>query len=460
MKWTTTTHTPDKTILGISEGFHDAGACVVKNGDILSATHAERYSRKKNDRWLHQSQMVDADVVAFYEKPWLKRTRQLYAGQGWKPARTKYDVAFSHHKTHAAAGFYTSTFDECNILVIDSIGEWDTISIWNAWMDGDTPRMKKIKSERYPFSLGLFYSAITQRIGLKPNEDEYITMGMAAYGEPIHVSDLRTYMYSNCHKGIGNVLPEARNEDIAASAQNMIENEILHYVQLYCKHDNLVFMGGVALNCVANSRIAALGKNMWIMPNPGDCGSSLGAAALAYGKKLKWKGPYLGTNICQEINPREVAEYLYDNAYCGIANGRAEFGPRALGNRSLLADPRREIKDTVNQIKRRQLFRPFAPAIMEEYADEYFSGPMNEYMQFVAKAKHDYSSVTHVDGTARVQIVRKDCQSVLRPILEEWYEKTGVPMLLNTSLNIKGQPMVDTWNDAEDFMREYNVKVF
>jgi len=447
-------------ILGISEGFHDAGACLIKDNEILLATHSERYSRKKNDRWLHQSQMVDADVIAFYEKPWLKRTRQLYAGQGWKPARTKYDVAFSHHKTHAAAGFYTSTFDECNILVIDSIGEWDTISIWHAWMDGDTPRMKKIKSERYPFSLGLFYSAITQRIGFKPNEDEYITMGMAAYGEPIHVSDLRTYMYSNCHKGIGNVLPQAKNEDIAASAQNMIENEILHYVQLYCKHDNLVFMGGVALNCVANSRIAALGKNMWIMPNPGDCGSSLGAAALAYGKKLKWKGPYLGTNIEQEINPREVAEYLYDNAYCGVANGRAEFGPRALGNRSLLADPRREIKDTVNQIKRRQLFRPFAPAIMEEYADEYFSGPMNEYMQFVAKAKHDYSSVTHVDGTARVQIVRKDCQSVLRPILEEWYEKTGVPMLLNTSLNIKGQPMVDTWSDAEDFTKEYNVKVF
>jgi carbamoyltransferase len=447
-------------ILGLSEGFHDAGACLIEDDEILSATHSERYSRKKNDRWLHPSQIVEADVVSFYEKPWLKRTRQLYAGQGWKPSRTKYNVAFSHHKTHAAAGFYTSTFDECNILVIDSIGEWDTISIWHAWMDGETPRMKKIKSERYPFSLGLFYSAITQRIGLKPNEDEYITMGMAAYGEPIHVSDLRTYMYSNCHKGIGNVLPTARNEDIAASAQNMIENEILHYVQLYCKHDNLVFMGGVALNCVANSRIAALGKNMWIMPNPGDCGSSLGAAALAYGKKLKWKGPYLGTNICQEINPREVAEYLYDYAYCGIANGRAEFGPRALGNRSLLADPRREIKDTVNQIKRRQLFRPFAPAIMEEYAKEYFSGPMNEYMQFVSKAKHDYSSVTHVDNTARVQIVRKDCQSILRPILEEWYEKTGVPMLLNTSLNIKGQPIVDTWSDAKEFMKEYNVKVF
>ena len=143
---------------------------------------------------------------------------------------------------------------------------------------------------------------------------------------------------------------------------------------------------------------------------------------------------------------------------CGVANGRAEYGPRALGNRSLLGDPRYDIKDTVNEIKRRQKFRPFAPAILEEYADEYFEGPMNEYMQFVAKAKHDYSSVTHVDGTARVQVVKKDCESVIRQILEEWYDQTGCPMLLNTSLNIKGQPMVNTWEDAEKFRWTYDVK--
>ena len=151
---------------------------------------------------------------------------------------------------------------------------------------------------------------------------------------------------------------------------------------------------------------------------------------------------------------------LLDNKVCGIANGKAEFGPRALGNRSLLGDPRFDIKDTVNQIKRRQLFRPFAPAILEEFKDEYFEGPMNEYMQFVAKAKHDYSSVTHVDGTARVQVVTKDCGSNLRFILEEFYEQTGCPMLLNTSLNIKGQPMVNTWEDAEEWSKKYNVAIF
>ena len=133
----------------------------------------------------------------------------------------------------------------------------------------------------------------------------------------------------------------------------------------------------------------------------------------------------------------------------GVANGKAEFGPRALGNRSLLGDPRYDIKDTVNAIKKREKFRPFAPAILEEFADEYFEGPMNRYMQFVANAKHDYKSVTHVDGTARVQVVEKDCKSIIRPILEEFYEKTGVPMLLNTSLNIKGKPMVNTEKDAE-----------
>ncbi len=450
-------------ILGLSEGFHDAGACLIQNGQIISATHAERYSRIKNDRWLHQKQKdIKADKIAFFEKPWLKRTRQLYAGQGWKPNRHKYDVSFYHHQTHAAAGFYTSSFDECNILVIDSIGEWDTISIWKAWMKDDKPKMKKIRSYKYPYSIGLFYSAITQVVGLKPNEDEYITMGMAAYGEPNYVKDMKNIMeFHNCHKGIDKFnLPIYKKEDLAASAQAVVEDRIINLVKKYCKHKNLIMMGGVALNCVANTKVAELGKHIWIMPNPGDCGSSLGAAALAYGKKLNWIDPYLGTNIKREINVKEIVNYLRNYNYCGVAHGCAEFGPRALGNRSLLADPRRDIKDTVNKIKQRQEFRPFAPAILEEFADEYFEGPMNEYMQFVAKAKHDHDSVTHVDGTARVQVVKKDCGSVIRPILEEWYEQTKCPMLLNTSLNIKGQPMVDNWDDAKEFEKKYKVKVF
>ncbi len=454
-------------ILGISEGFHDAAVALVDNkGNILHASHSERYSKIKNDPKIHPDQMNDLewrdiDYQAYYEKIWLKNTRRILSGQSPKSTDVYYDESFYHHQSHAAAGFYTSPFDEADVLVIDSIGEWDTISVWKAWTEKASlgyrkPRMKKIKSWKYPYSLGLFYSAMTQRVGLKPNEDEYILMGMAAFGEPIY--DLSELLYRNNHKGIGNYLPGARDVDLAASAQYLYEKELLKIIDEHCKHPNLVFMGGCALNCSANSKIQ--NKNIWIMPNPGDAGSALGAAALALGKKLKWKDAYLGYNINREINPKRVAQYIVDNSICGVANGRCEFGPRALGNRSLLGDPRLDIKDTVNNIKKRQKFRPFAPAILEEFVGGFFDGPSNEYMQFTAKAIHDYSSVTHVDGSARVQVVKKDCSSALRPILEEFYELTGVPMLLNTSLNIKGMPMVNDEKDAEEFESKYKVKVF
>ena len=443
-------------IIGISEGFHDAALCLLQNSKILYASQSERYSKVKNDPWVHPDQWPKADryqpnIVAYYEKPFRKNLRRLYAGQSWQKPRVNYDYSFGHHQSHAAAGYYTSPFDECNILVIDAIGEWDTISVWKA----KNNLMDKVYSKKYPYSLGLLYSAITQRIGLKPNEDEYITMCMSAFGNPKY--DLEYLLWENNHRGVGDIFPEASVEDLAASVQVLYERELLKLIEM-CPHENLVLMGGCALNCAANSKIK--GKNIWIMPAPGDAGSAIGAAALVLKKKIKWRSPYLGYPILQGVPVKSVVRELLDNKVCGIANGKAEFGPRALGNRSLLGDPRFDIKDTVNQIKRRQLFRPFAPAILEEFKDEYFEGPMNEYMQFVAKAKHDYSSVTHVDGTARVQVVTKDCGSNLRFILEEFYEQTGCPMLLNTSLNIKGQPMVNTWEDAEEWSKKYNVAIF
>ena len=446
--------------IGFSEGFHDAGMCIINhNSEILYAGHSERYSKQKGDKWLHSDQIKLIppnglnperwNKYAYYEKLFWKNSRFLYSGQDWdKNKRSlRIDKSYDHHKSHAAAGYYTSPFDDCNILVVDSVGEWTTVSIWD--------NMSKIHSRYYPYSLGLFYSAITRRIGLKPNEDEYITMGMAAYGEPIH--NLEKYLEQDCHRGLDHILPGAKNEDIAASAQSLFEEEILKLVEL-CPKKNLVIMGGCALNCKANSRIKD--KNIWIMPNPGDCGSSIGAAALMLKQKLKWKDPYLGYNIKNEINPNEVVKHLLKHSYCGIASGRAEFGPRALGNRSLIADPRKNIRDTINTIKKRQKFRPFAPAILQEYAEEYFRGPMNAYMQFVAHAKHDYESVTHIDGTARVQVVSQGDNTVLRTILEEWYNQTGCPMLLNTSLNIKGKPIVNDEHDAKEFEALYNVKVF
>ena len=224
---------------------------------------------------------------------------------------------------------------------------------------------------------------------------------------------------------------------------------------------NLCYGGGVALNCVANSKV--LPKHfdkIWIFPNPGDAGSSLGAALGYIGKQIDFKDCFLGYEIKGMPNPRKIVDSLLAYKVVGVANGKAEFGPRALGNRSLLGDPRYSIKRTVNRIKRRQKFRPFAPANLEEFADEYFEGPTNDYMQFGSQAKPAFTAVTHVDGSSRVQVVRADSTSIIRKILEEFYERTECPMLLNTSLNIKGKPLVNDRIQAQEFEKETGVKVF
>jgi carbamoyltransferase len=438
-------------ILGISEGSHDAAWTLIEDGEILEAHHAERHVRLKNFKWVPKSKLPKADIIIGHEVKHRVDERRKLAGQEPLPHNFDINQEYNHYETHAWAGWSTAPFDDCDILCVDAIGESETAAVFEV----RDKIFTKTWEMKYPQSLGLAYSAVTAALGYKPMEEEYIVMGLAAYGEPI--VDFDYLLDINCHKGIH--LPKGSPEDIAASIQAFYERQLLELVDKYCKHKNLILMGGCALNCVANSKIE--GKNIWIMPNPGDAGSSLGAAARHYGKKLNWKGPYLGTNIENNINPRDVARHLLEYGVAGIANGRAEFGPRALGNRSLLADPRRDISDTVNDIKRRQRFRPFAPAIVEEYSEQFFEGPMNEYMQFVAKAKHNYKSVTHVDGTARVQIVKPNTEgTLLREILEEWFELTRCPMLLNTSLNIKGEPMVDTWEHAESWQVKYNVKVF
>jgi len=202
------------------------------------------------------------------------------------------------------------------------------------------------------------------------------------------------------------------------------------------------------------------------MPNPGDCGSSLGAAALGHGGRINWQHPYLGTEIPGAYPTNAVLDELLNNKIVGVASGRAEFGPRALGNRSLLADPRgHEIKDRVNEIKRRQKFRPFAPVILEEHVNDYFTMPMNQptspYMQVVATCKKpdEFPAVIHKDNTSRVQTVSKDCGSGIRELLEKWMVLTGCPILLNTSLNIRGEPIVNDRSDADRFENKYGVKV-
>jgi carbamoyltransferase len=228
---------------------------------------------------------------------------------------------------------------------------------------------------------------------------------------------------------------------------------------------NLVYMGGVALNCSANRRVGSYFDNIWIMPCPGDAGSSLGAAALAHGSRINWTNAYLGHNIPGAYPVNAILDELVTRKIVGVASGRAEFGPRALGNRSLLADPRGpEIKDQVNEIKRRQKFRPFAPVILEEYVDQYFDMPRgfssSRYMQAVAGCRYPdlFPAIVHHDGSSRVQTVPAD-GSGIRELLEKWYVMTGCPMLLNTSLNIRGEPMVNDRADADRFEREYWVRV-
>jgi carbamoyltransferase len=316
---------------------------------------------------------------------------------------------------------------------------------------------------------------MTKRAGLKPLDEEYILMGMAAYA----IYDANMYgdflrdahdleFKQNLHIGCDEYHPGMTDFEIAASAQYTLE-QCLHHVMLRAeqigKSKNLVYMGGVALNCKANDLLGPYFKNIWIMPNPGDCGSSLGAAALTYGGKLNWTNAYLGTDIPGAYPVKELLSELVTNKIVGVASGRAEFGPRALGNRSLLADPRgAEIKDQVNAIKRRQEFRPFAPVILEELAHEYFdmpSGwPTSRYMQTVAYCKYpdEFPAIIHADKTSRVQTVPKD-GSGIRQLLEAWFEWTGCPMLLNTSLNIRGEPMVNDRADADRFEKLYGVRV-
>jgi len=491
-------------ILGISAGFHDAAATVISSrGDIVFAGHAERYSKKKNDAdinlgliWDACDQNLAVDHVAYYETPWKKQLRQWYSGQGieWNKLTTKQILkqqlkgffptashsCHSHHLSHAAGGFQTSPYDRATVVVIDAIGEWDTITIWGAEYDRQgRARYQRLWGQQYPHSLGLFYSAITQRVGLHPLDEEYITMGMSAYGsdhynrvmESVLIRDPYEIEFGqNLHTGVtDDFMGGLSNEDIAASAQRLLERligNVMRRARDFKWSTNLVYQGGVALNCLANRRLGNYFENIWIMPCPGDAGSSLGAAAFAYGKRLHWHNAYLGYNIPGAYPVDRIVCGLLDTGIVGVANGRAEFGPRALGNRSLLADPRgAKIKDQVNAIKRRQKFRPFAPVILEEHVGEYFAMPRgwsdSRYMQTVSLCKNPdlFPAIVHVDQTSRVQTVPKD-GSGIRQLLEAWHAQTGCPMLLNTSLNIRGEPMVNDRSDADRFEMLYGVTVY
>ena len=495
-------------ILGINALNHDAAITLIEDDKILFAAHAERYSGIKNDSNLNKEMFEDMeqygepDYVVYFERPWIKKLRQLKAGQYKEvfslknlPQRHldevmggKYsiDEYVDHHLSHASSTYFTSPYKESAVVCIDAIGEFDTISIWYA--KGN--KLEKRWSQVYPNSLGLWYSAMTQRLDLKPQEDEFILMGMAAWGKPNKKlqEELRLSFFQegddvklnrNLHRGCldwdSDVMPDDGSEqwkfDIAHNVQVICEEEIQKVFNklsdLVPETTNVCYSGGVALNCVANSLVVKDYPNLWILPNPGDAGSSLGCAAYIGGKHLDFmeNAAFLGYNIKGKYPVKPVLKELLKGNLVGVANGRAEYGPRALGNRSLLADPRgKNIKAQMNEIKNRQEFRPFAPSVLEEHANDIFEMPTkkSEFMQHVAKCKYPdkYPAICHVDNTSRVQTVSKQDNPGYYKLIKEFYKETGCPMVLNTRLNIKGQPIVNDEKDADDFTKKYGVKVY
>jgi carbamoyltransferase len=308
-----------------------------------------------------------------------------------------------------------------------------------------------------------------------PNQEEYIMMGMAAYGDSKkYFKKVNEYFPNtkkqkyNFHKGINDWgwITDQDKFDIAAAVQKVYELRLIEFIT-YAKKitgkNNLVFMGGCALNCSANTLLWDIFDDVWIMPNPGDAGSSLGAAAALYGKHLDWQSPYIGHDLGGEYPVEQIITELIKNKIAAVATGKAEYGPRALGNRSIFADPRDpNIKDEVNKIKKRELFRPFAPVVLEEYANKWFDMDFSSpYMQYAVKClqPNKIPAVVHKDGTSRVQTVNAKQHPGLHQVLSNWYVLTGVPVLLNTSLNIKGQPLLNDSNDIIEWEKTYNFNI-
>ena len=537
-------------VLGLSYNYHDAAACVVRDGVPIAAAEEERFSRQKHDTrfperaiayCLHEAGIAaaDLDCIAFYEKPARKLERALQIGKEYAPSSTanvaaqfpllinegmgveltvreklnfKGPVYFSeHHLSHAASAFFCSPFEEATIMTIDGVGEWATC----AQFAGRGASIEKRREIRYPHSLGLLYSTLTAFLGFKVNDHEYKIMGLASYGEPrfraefdqlikLHADGSFTLSlpyFSYMYDGEKMYSPELerllgpsrhpqepiddRHRDIAASLQAVTEDAMVAMARS-CRGNqeasNLCLAGGVAYNCVANSRIVERSgfEHVFIQPAAGDNGGSMGAALWAShevlneprraGKHNTLLGPAFSESeilerlkafdahfvrLDEEALCRRVAGLIHKNLIIGWFQGRMEFGPRALGSRSILANPcSPEMKDILNtRVKFREEFRPFAPAVIEEAASKYFrlDGP-SPYMLLTPlvhpERAAEIPSVTHVDGTARVQTVSAIQQPLFHRLIKSFAELSGVPVLINTSFNVQGEPIVCTPDDA------------
>jgi carbamoyltransferase len=570
-------------ILGISAYYHDSAAVLLTDGVITAAAQEERFTRKKHDPGFPTNaiqycleeggiSLSDVDLVAFYDKPFLKFERLLetyvtFAPKGFTSFRKALPIwireklfqkdllckelktmaprikwadrlLFSeHHESHAASAFYPSPFDEAAVLTMDGVGEWTTTSV----AIGRGNKMEMERELHFPHSLGLLYSAMTYYTGFRVNSGEYKVMGLAPYGEPKYADlilhklmdvkqdgtfrldqsyfDYCTGLTMTNDKFAKLFDGPARNPevdritqkhmDLAASVQMATEEVVLRLTRSLAREtgmQNLCLAGGVALNCVANGKVLRDGafKQIWVQPAAGDAGGALGAALLAHaahgGDRQRgvlgdaMNGSYLGPAYRQDDIERRLtaagakftvlsdndlikttATALADGKAAGWFQGRMEFGPRALGGRSILGDPRSPaMQKTLNlKVKYRESFRPFAPSVLREDLEDWFEMDVDSpYMLMVANVaeKHRLTvnndgkelfgidklnvvrssipAVTHVDYSARIQTVHKETNPHYHALISEFKRQTGCPVVVNTSFNVRGEPIANTPEDA------------
>lgn len=402
-----------------------------------------------------------------------------------------------HHVAHAASAFYPSPFKNAAVVTFDGRGENATTT----YSVGNDKELKRIGAVDMPNSLGMLYEMITTHLGFLHSSDEYKVMALASYGKPVFADDFREMiqigedgMYTVSNENLtGRFGPQRQKTEpfgelhfnISHSLQLVLEEkalELVDWLQKKTGEENLCMAGGIALNCVLNARIRdnSAFKNVWVQPAAGDAGTALGAAIwidLETRKKESLKadyeveGAYWGPAYTDEQIEKflkwakvpykkmrdvanETADILADNKIVGWFQGHMEFGPRALGSRSILASPiHPNMQARLNEVKDREDFRPVAPAVLEEDAGEWFeNAKYSPYMLFVYNVQKDKAdkipSVRHVDGTARIQTVNKNQHPCYYDLLKAFKQKTGVPVLVNTSFNTLGKPIVCTPRDA------------
>lgn len=538
-------------ILGIGGYSHDSAAVLVADGQLIAGVAEERLSRVKHQGGIPRRAVQycldvagltpdDVDHIGCYMRPGLRvarrlpyRLAQMFRSPVYSAGYMAYELAHNaqyawgmhslrgkrtrlhfmeHHPAHAASAFLVSPFDQAALLTIDYIGEWCV-----TWMGvGEGTRLTRIRSENYPNSLGVFYSALTDYLGFLRASDEYKVMGLASYGEPEFLDEFRTIIrpradgdyhidlsWFQCHYAPGSRIGyfsrrfidrfgpprrkgepiEERHRNMAASAQAILEETALGIAARLHKETGLkklCMAGGVALNCSMNGRLLRESPfdAIFVQPAAGDDGIAIGAAFQLHHQitgaprgfvmrdarigpeftddqirafldlaKIPYETP---SNVVQR-----AAQLIAEGHITGWFQGRMEFGPRALGSRSILADPTRpDMKDLINTyVKHREEFRPFAPSVLEEHAHEFFDGcDESPFMLFVHPVRPEkraaVPAITHVDGTARVQTVSKDVNPLHYAVIEEFGRMRGVPLVLNTSFNVMGEPIVNSPADA------------